>query len=104
MGQRQLTKSGHLRAVNEHAISGIQIKGISFVGEVCRQQIKRCVAIHVTKGCPHTGFGCAFSIERHAAQMTLVTKGAIGTVDPKTVRIQIIGNIDIGPSVTIKVG
>ena len=74
------------------------------MGEVCHQQFERCVSIHVTKGYPHAGFGFAFSIECHPAHMTLVAEGSVGTIDPKTVRIQIIGNIDIGPSVTIKVG
>jgi hypothetical protein len=67
------------------------------------EEIHVAVPIEVDGVYTHAGLGLALLVDRTATQNRLVLEGAVPLVDPHLVGILVVGDIEIGPAITVEV-
>src|SRR2546421_3204058 len=101
--------SGHSQTrlagtILKDGLSQIREESIGLVHQVGNKNVFGPVSVKVTGINTHTSLCFAVSVEGRASQQRFILEGAVLLVNPKLVRITIVGDVDIRPAVTIKIG
>jgi len=77
---------------------------IRLFGQVGHENVKGAVAVDVTQRHAHAGLCLAQGVIGQAANHRFFFEGAVVLVDPKSIRLSVVSDKDVGPAVAVEVG
>src|SRR5882672_4246895 len=90
-------------AVLKQGFSQIHEERIGLVHQVGNKDVFGFVSVKISSIDTHAGLCLAVPVDGGAGPERVVLKGAVLPVNPELVRIAIVSNVDIYPTVTIKI-
>ena len=104
-GESKLEQTEFRRAVLEQPIADVQVERVAFVVQVRDEQILIAVAVNISSVNTHAPLRLPHPVDCHASQQCVVFEDAGPTlVDPQLICIAIVGDVQVGPAITINVG
>ena len=96
-------ESHHFCHIHEHSIGRNDIKCICLTPQVCQQQIGTRITVDITDSDTHATFRLSIGVKRQTVQYGFLSKSAIPLVYPKLVRLTIVRDIKIRPTIACQI-
>src|SRR5947209_11507938 len=79
-------------------------KDVQLLGQMRNEQIQQSIAVNVAQGDPHVRLCLSQAVVSEAPEQGFLLERAVALVDPEVVRLAVVGDKDVRPTVAVEIG